>query len=62
MFSTKLKVGFSVLLFIVFFSNVVIGAISGITFLNDSGEALVLLSAVIVFVVAMLASETQANT
>ena len=45
-------------LFGVFGLNVILGAYAGAPFLNDLGEMLLLLAAVITFVVAALKSET----
>ncbi|NCQ24453.1 MAG: hypothetical protein COW54_09850 [Rhodobacteraceae bacterium CG17_big_fil_post_rev_8_21_14_2_50_63_15] len=47
----------AVMLFAAFGLNVVVGALSGVAFLNVVHEMLLLLAAVIVFVVATLKSE-----
>ena len=49
----------SLIVFIIYFSNVALGAFSGTTFLNDVGEMLVLLTATVIFVVAILKKEAD---
>lgn len=59
--STQKFLGLSGALFLVFFINVVLGALEVSKFLSDSGEVLVLLGAVVAFVVCILTAETQKN-
>lgn len=47
----------SVIVFIVYFTNVALGASSGSAFLGDVGEMLVLFAASILFVIAILQKE-----
>jgi hypothetical protein len=49
----------SVVVFVVYFSNVALGAFAGNAFLGDVGEMLVLFVAVILFVVAILQKEAE---
>jgi hypothetical protein len=49
----------SVVVFVVYFSNVALGAFAGNAFLGDVGEMLVLFAAVILFVVAILQKEAE---
>lgn len=58
----KTLVLISVLLFVVFFVNVLLGAFGGTLFLSDAGEAVVLFAATIAFVAAMLAAETKTKS
>lgn len=51
----------SIAVFIVYFSNVALGAFAGSAFLGDVGEMLVLLVASILFVVAILKKEADRN-
>ncbi|WP_170367756.1 hypothetical protein [Ruegeria arenilitoris] len=47
----------SVIVFVVYFANVALGAFAGRAFLGDVGEMLVLFAASILFVVAILKKE-----
>ena len=47
----------SIIVFVVYFTNVALGAFAGSAFLGDVGEMLVLFAAVILFVVAILQKE-----
>ena len=49
----------SVVVFVVYFTNVALGAFAGNAFLGDVGEMLVLFAAVILFVVAILNKEAD---
>jgi Mn2+/Fe2+ NRAMP family transporter len=49
----------SIVVFVVYFSNVALGAFAGNAFLGDVGEMLVLFVAVILFVVAILQKEAE---
>jgi uncharacterized protein (DUF2062 family) len=49
----------SLVVFIIYFSNVAMGALAGNTFLSDVGEMLVLFAATILFVVAILKKEAD---
>ena len=49
----------SVIVFIVYFSNVALGAFANAAFLGDVGEMLVLFAASILFVVAILKREAD---
>jgi hypothetical protein len=49
----------SIVVFVVYFSNVALGAFAGNAFLGDVGEMLVLFAAVILFVVAILQKEAE---
>jgi uncharacterized membrane protein YoaK (UPF0700 family) len=49
----------SVVVFVVYFSNVALGAFAGNAFLGDVGEMLVLFVAAILFVVAILQKEAE---
>lgn len=49
----------SILVFVIYFSNVALGAFAGSAFLGDVGEMLVLFAASILFVVAILKSEAD---
>ena len=53
----------SIIVFIIYFSNVAMGAFSGSVFLGDVGEMLVLFTASILFVIAILKEEagTESN-
>mgnify|MGYP001111097303 CR=1 FL=1 len=59
MVSKSLFLGLSGVLFLMFFSNVVLGAMALPKFLSDSGELLTLLAAVVAFVVCILTAEAQ---
>jgi uncharacterized membrane protein YhaH (DUF805 family) len=61
MVSKSLFLGLSGVFFLVFFINVVLGALAMPKFLADSGEVLVLLGAVVAFVVCVLKAETQSE-
>ncbi len=47
----------SLIVFLIYFLNVSLGAVAGVAFLGDVGEMLVLLAAAILFVVAILQKE-----
>ncbi len=47
----------SLIVFLIYFLNVSLGAFAGVAFLGDVGEMLVLLAAAILFVVAILQKE-----
>jgi hypothetical protein len=49
----------SIIVFVVYFTNVALGAFAGSAFLGDVGEMLVLFAAVILFVVAILQKEAD---
>ncbi len=49
----------SILVFVVYFTNVALGAFMGNAFLGDVGEMLVLFTAAIFFVVAILQKEAD---
>ena len=49
----------SLIVFIIYFSNVAMGAFAGNSFLSDVGEMLVLFAASILFVVAILKKEAD---
>lgn len=49
----------SVIVFVIYFSNVALGAFAGSAFLGDVGEMLVLFAASILFVVAILKKEAD---
>jgi len=49
----------SLIVFVVYFANVALGASSGNAFLGDVGEMLVLFAASILFVVAILQKEAD---
>lgn len=49
----------SILVFAIYFANVMLGAYSGSAFLGDVGEMLVLFAASALFVVAILKKETD---
>ena len=49
----------SIIVFVVYFTNVALGASAGSAFLGDVGEMLVLFAAVILFVVAILQKEAD---
>lgn len=51
----------SIVVFIVYFANVALGAFAGSAFLGDVGEMLVLFAASILFVVAILKREADRN-
>ena len=51
----------SVIVFIVYFANVAVGAFTGTVFFGDVGEMLVLFAATILFVVAILKKEADRN-
>lgn len=51
----------SILVFIVYFTNVALGAFAGTAFLGDVGEMSVLFAATILFVVAILKREADRN-
>lgn len=49
----------SIAVFVVYFTNVALGAFAGNAFLGDVGEMLVLFAAAILFVVAILQKEAE---
>lgn len=49
----------SIVVFIIYFANVALGAFAGSAFLGDVGEMLVLFAASILFVVAILKKEAD---
>ena len=49
----------SLIVFVVYFTNVALGAFAGSAFLGDVGEMLVLFAASILFVVAILIKEAD---
>ena len=49
----------SVIVFVIYFANVALGAFANAAFLGDVGEMLVLFSASILFVVAILKKEAD---
>ena len=49
----------SIVVFVIYFSNVAMGAYSGSVFLGDVGEMLVLFTASILFVIAILKEEAD---
>ena len=49
----------SIAVFLVYFSNVALGAFAGSAFLGDVGEMLVLFAASILFVVAIIKREAE---
>ncbi|MBW4709173.1 hypothetical protein KX928_15380 [Roseobacter sp. YSTF-M11] len=49
----------SIVVFVIYFANVVLGAFAGSAFLGDVGEMLVLFVAAILFVVAILKREAD---
>jgi len=49
----------SIVVFVIYFANVVMGAFAGSVFLGDVGEMLVLFAAAILFVVAILKREAD---
>lgn len=49
----------SIIVFVVYFTNVALGAFAGSVFWGDVGEMLVLFAAVILFVVAILQKEAD---
>lgn len=49
----------SIVVFVIYFANVALGAFAGIVFFGDVGEMLVLFGAVILFVVAILQKEAD---
>ncbi|WP_170381986.1 hypothetical protein [Ruegeria atlantica] len=49
----------SVIVFVIYFANVAMGAFAGSAFLGDVGEMLVLFAASILFVVAILKKEAD---
>jgi hypothetical protein len=49
----------SIAVFVVYFTNVALGAFAGSAFLGDVGEMLVLFAAAILFVVAILQKEAD---
>ena len=49
----------SILVFVIYFANVTLGAFAGNVFLGDVGEMLVLFAACILFVVAILKKEAE---
>jgi hypothetical protein len=51
----------AIVVFIVYFANVALGAFAGSAFLGDVGEMLVLFAASILFVVAILKREADRN-
>ncbi|MCK0148866.1 hypothetical protein MWU54_02425 [Marivita sp. S6314] len=51
----------SLVVFVVYFANVALGAMSNSAFLGDVGEMLVLFAASILFVVAILRKEADRN-
>lgn len=57
----RLALWASLVIFLIFFLNVALGAMGASVFLTDVGEAVVLFVAVIFFVVAILISEARAK-
>ncbi|WP_170789284.1 hypothetical protein [Ruegeria lacuscaerulensis] len=51
----------SVIVFVIYFANVAMGAFAGGAFLGDVGEMMVLFAASILFVVAILKKEADRN-
>ena len=51
----------AIILFVVFATNVALGAASGSNFLSDVGEMLVLLGVAVLFVIAILKREADAR-
>ncbi|MFA3919794.1 hypothetical protein [Ruegeria hyattellae] len=51
----------SIVVFVIYFANVALGAFAGSAFLGDVGEMLVLFAASILFVVAILKREADRN-
>lgn len=49
----------SIIVFVIYFTNVALGAFAGSAFLGDVGEMLVLFAASILFVVAILKKEAD---
>lgn len=49
----------SIIVFVIYFANVSLGAFAGSAFLGDVGEMLVLFAASILFVVAILKREAE---
>lgn len=58
---TKMFLFASLIVFVVYFANVAMGAYGGTTFLGDVGEMLVLFAASILFVIAILKKEADRN-
>ena len=52
----------SIVVFVIYFANVALGAFSNAAFLGDVGEMLVLFAASILFVVAILKKEAERDT
>ncbi len=52
----------SIVVFVIYFANVALGAFSNAAFLGDVGEMLVLFAASILFVVAILKKEADRDT
>ena len=52
----------SIIVFVIYFANVAMGAFAGSAFLGDVGEMLVLFAASILFVVAILKKEADRDT
>ncbi len=52
----------SIIVFVIYFANVAMGAFAGGAFLGDVGEMLVLFAASILFVVAILKKEADRDT
>nr|WP_174825842.1 hypothetical protein [Ruegeria sp. HKCCD7239] len=57
--SGKVFLTASIIVFIIYFANVALGAFAGSAFLEDVGEMLVLFAASILFVVAILKKEAD---
>lgn len=51
----------SIVVFVIYFMNVALGAFAGSAFLGDVGEMLVLFAASILFVIAILKIEADRN-
>ncbi len=51
----------SIVVFVIYFANVALGAFAGSAFLGDVGEMLVLFAASILFVIAILKIEADRN-
>ncbi len=52
----------SIVVFVIYFANVALGAFANAAFLGDVGEMLVLFAASILFVVAILKKEADRNS
>lgn len=51
----------SIIVFVIYFTNVALGAFAGSAFLGDVGEMVVLFAASILFVIAILKIEADRN-